>query len=233
MTVVVDSLRHIVETVLLAVGALLPLVDPLSSAPIYHQLTATLGPTERAAMAKSVAFNSFLLLLGSVFVGAYVLRFFGLSIPAVQIAGGVVLCAMGWKLLNKPEVSDTVARATTAEAGPNDARRRAFYPLTMPLTVGPGSISVAIALGANRGSHARSFLITGTGHALGILTIAGTVYVCYRYAGHIVSRLGETVRSAMMRLSAFIVLCIGVQLVWNGIEALLVMTFPGAARGGR
>jgi multiple antibiotic resistance protein len=231
MGVVLDSLRHIIETALLAVGALLPLVDPLASAPIYDQLTTSLWSTERAEMARTVARNSFLLLLGSVFVGAYVLDFFGLSVPAVQIAGGIVLCAMGWNLLNRPDTPDAAARATAAEAGAHDVRRRAFYPLTMPLTVGPGSISVAIALGANRSADVRSLLMTGIGHALGILMIAASVYICYLYARHIASRLGETGRSAVIRLSAFIVLCIGVQIAWNGINALLVSTFPSATHG--
>jgi multiple antibiotic resistance protein len=182
-------------------------------------------------MAKAVALNSFLLLLSCAFVGAYVLDFFGLSIPAVQVAGGIVLCAMGWTLLNRPDAPpDAVSRATAAEAGTGNLRGRAFFPLTMPLTVGPGSISVAITLGANPHRDVRSLFVTAFGHALGILVVAASVYLCYRYAHVLVRRLGDTGRTVVMRLSSFILLCIGVQIAWNGIHAVIVATFPGSAR---
>jgi multiple antibiotic resistance protein len=230
MLTVLDSLRHIAATMLLAVAALLPIVDPLADVPIYLQLTAGLRPAERAELSKTVAFNSFLLLLASTLVGAYVLDFFGLSIPAVQVAGGFVVCAMGWSLLHRPESPEAQSRATAAEAAAVDTlRRRAFYPLTMPLTVGPGSISVAITLGANPSSNVRSLLVTAVGHALGIVIIAVSVYVCYRYADPIVRKLGETGRTVLMRLSAFLLLCIGVQIAWNGIHGLLASAFPNVA----
>ena len=226
-----SSLHHILATLLLTVGALLPIVDPLSSAPLYLQMTSGLKPDEQAAMAKAVARDSFLLLLSCAFVGAYVLDFFGLSIPAVQVAGGIVLCAMGWKLLNRPDVPDALARATAAEAEIGNLRRRAFYPLTMPLTVGPGSLSVAITLGANPHRDVRSLFVTAFGHALGILVVAASVYLCYRYAHVLVRWLGDTGRSVVIRLSSFILLCIGVQIAWNGIHGLVVTTFPGSAAG--
>ena len=229
MLAVFDSLTHIVGIMLLAVGALLPIVDPLGSTPLYVQLTTGIGPDQRVDMAKAVALDSFLLLLVCTFVGAYVLDFFGLSIPAIQVAGGVVLFAMGWIMLNRPDAPDVPAEAPAPVADANSLDRRAFYPLTMPLTVGPGSISVAITLGANPHSDVRSLFITAVGHALGILIIAASVYICYRYADVIVRKLGQTGRSVVMRLSAFVLLGIGVQIIWNGIHALLVATFPSAA----
>ena len=134
---------------MLAVGALLPIVDPLGGAPIYLAMTANLTSAERIRMAKSVAINSFLLLIASALIGAYVLDFFGLSVPAVQVAGGIVVCMIGWSLLNSPDTPPAVERSGAPAATPDDLSRRAFYPMTMPLTVGPGSISVALTLGAN------------------------------------------------------------------------------------
>jgi len=207
---------------LLAIGALLPIVDPLAGAPLYLSLTTDLRAEERAAMAQYVAWNSFVLLLASMFVGAYVLDFFGLSVPAVQVAGGIVVATMGWELLNKPETNEAASRASAVEeAAAEKLRTRAFYPLTMPLTVGPGSISVAITLGANPSPDVRALLITGAGHAMGALVVALAVYFCYRYAHVIVAKLGETGRSVVTRLSAFLLMCIGVQIAWNGVSALL------------
>jgi multiple antibiotic resistance protein len=89
---ILAGLLHFGSIVMLAVGALLPIVDPLGGAPIYLAMTSGLSSMERARMAKSVAVNSFLLLIASALAGAYVLDFFGLSIPSVQVAGGIVVC---------------------------------------------------------------------------------------------------------------------------------------------
>jgi len=224
----VGGLRQFAETVLLAVGALLPIVDPLGGAPIYLAMTADVALGERARLAQAVAVNSFLLLIASVLVGAYVLDFFGVSIPAVQVAGGIVVCAVGWSLLNTPTAPAASDRATTATTG-QPLSERAFYPLTMPLTVGPGSISVALTLGANPPRAFRPLLVTSVAHGLGVFIVAASVWICYRYAGPILRKLGSTGTSVVVRLSAFILLCIGVQIVWNGLGELLLrlMGKPG------
>ena len=98
---------------------------------------------------------------------------------------------------------------------------RAFYPLTLPITVGPGTISVAITIGANHPRNVHSLLINGTADAIGAALIALTVFACYRYADLVLRRLGETGTSVLVRLSAFILFCIGVQILWNGASALL------------
>src|ERR1700683_2136064 len=139
MTTVLNALLHFGSVVLLAVGALLPIVDPLGGAPIYLAMTASLTHEERGRMAKAVAINSFLLLLSSALIGAYVLDFFGLSIPAVQVAGGAVVCMLGWSLLNGPTSPTVLGRNDARTTTPEDLEQRAFYPMTMPLTVGPGS----------------------------------------------------------------------------------------------
>ena len=220
---------HFVKTVLLAVGALLPIVDPLAGAPIYLAMTAGLSPDHRRPMAKAVAVNSFFLLLASMLAGAYVLDFFGLSIPSVQVAGGMVVCAIAWSLLVRPDSPGSLSRATQPPIAAADLSQRAFYPLTMPLTVGPGSMSVALTLGANPEQGLRSKVITAAAHTVGILIVAVAVYLCYRHADRIVKQLGPTGTGVAMRLSAFILLCIGVQITWNGVRALLVSVLPNAA----
>ncbi len=226
---ILSDLRHFAGTVLLAVGALLPIVDPLGAAPIYLAITGGLTAEERRRMAKAVAVNSFLLLIASALIGAYVLDFFGLSIPAVQVAGGIVVCAIGWSLLNSPNAPSALARSGAPSVTPDDLGQRAFYPLTLPLTVGPGSISVALTLGANPTPGLRPLVLTALAHALGIVIVALCVYLCYRYADRILKKLGPTGTDVVVRLSAFILLCIGVQICWNGLHALLLSTFPNAA----
>jgi multiple antibiotic resistance protein len=226
---VISDFNHFASIVLLAIGALLPIVDPLGSAPIFIAMTVGLTPAERVRMAKKVAINSFLLLIASVLIGAYVLDFFGLSIPAVQIAGGVVVCAIAWSLLNKPNSPPALAQEGPTTATADDFGQRAFYPLTMPLTVGPGAISVALTLGASPKQGVRPLVETALGHAFGILIVAVSVYLCYRYAHRIVKRLGPIGTSVVERLSAFILLCIGVQICWNGLHTLIITAFPTTA----
>jgi multiple antibiotic resistance protein len=224
-----NALLDFASVVLLAVGALLPIVNPLGGAPIYLAMTSGLTHEERARIAKAVAINSFLLLIASTLIGAYVLDFFGLSIPAVQVAGGMVVCAVAWSLLNSPNSPPALQRTVPHAATPDDLSQRAFFPMTMPLTVGPGSISVALTLGANPAPGLRSQLATALAQLVGILIVAAGVYLCYRYADRILQKLGATGTSVVVRLSAFILLCIGVQIGWNGIHALIANSFRAAA----
>ncbi len=210
------DLRQIIEGILLVFAALFPIVNPLGGAPIFLAMTSAYTPPERALLAWSVAVNAFVLLLVSVATGTYVLEFFGLSVPVVQVGGGLVVSFLGWRLLQDP---DALERPSPANAP--SRRSLAFYPLTMPLTVGPGSISVAITIGANHPHSVRSLLINGPSVLIGVTLIAATVFVSYRYADRISRMLGATGMSVFLRLSAFILLCIGVQIVWNGASALL------------
>jgi multiple antibiotic resistance protein len=138
--------------ILLMVGAVLPVVNPLGDAPIFLAMTPGCDELTRADLAKRIAFYSFILLLGSMLLGSFVLRLFGLSLPVVQVAGGAVVCALGWKLLaENPKPADVTIDLVHANLM---ALGRAFSPLTMPLTIDAGVISVAITVGAN---HAHTF----------------------------------------------------------------------------
>jgi multiple antibiotic resistance protein len=217
-------LGHFVQVVSLAVAALLPIVNPLGSAAMYLQLTSSIDPKQRDRLARLVVFDAFLLLLGATLLGAYVLDFFGISIPAVQVAGGIVVCAIAWPLLMNADKSGGAAHKGAVEAF-EAWKPRAFYPLAMPITVGPGSLSVALTLGANPSHTMRATAITVLAHALGILIVCASVYVCYRYGDALLRRLGPTGVSVLTRLLAFILLCIGVQIAWNGVHGFVVGAF--------
>jgi multiple antibiotic resistance protein len=150
-----------------------------------------------------------------------VLEFFGLSVPVVQVGGGLVVSILGFRLLQDPDALDRPAPGDT-----HPTRGLAFYPLTMPLTVGPGSISVAITIGANHPHSVRSLLINGPAILIGVTLVAATVLIAYRYADRLSRIIGETGMNVLLRLTAFILLCIGVQIVWNGASALM-RTLPG------
>lgn len=223
------ELRQFFETMVLAVAALLPIVNPLGGAPVY--LAKTMGLSEEAhdELSRRVAINCFLLLVLSTFIGAYVLDFFGISVPAVQVGGGAVVCAIAWQLLSEPDQPHMSAQDAVRATTPADLARRAFYPLTMPLTVGPGSISVAITLGANQ-PRGTPLIVTALGHIAAIVVVVIIVFLCYRYAQRILNKLGDVGTAIVTRLTAFILLCIGVQIVWNGVAGLIASLHGGPGR---
>ena len=217
---IADDLRLFLESMLLALATLLPIVNPLGAAPVYLAKTIDLTTQEHVDLARRVAVNCFLLLLASLLIGAYVLEFFGLSVPIVQVAGGLLVCSLAWSLLHQPdEPLEWVQDAAHTIRRP-DLRTRAFYPLTMPLIVGPGSISVAITLGANQAHEFHPLIVESFAHATGVLLVGIAVYATLRYAEPILRRLGATGTAVLLRMSAFILLCIGVQIIWNGVSSL-------------
>jgi multiple antibiotic resistance protein len=220
-----QDIHHFIGLVLLAIAALFPIVDPLGGAPIYLAMVSSLSPVDRARTARLVSINSFFLLAISVLIGAYVLDIFGVSIPAVQVGGGLIVCAIGWSFLMTPGSPAVSDRTSTPDS--DVVTQRAFYPLTMPLTVGPGSISVAITLGANPPRGLRSLFTTALAHVIGVFIVAVSIYLCYRYADRILNKLGRTGTNVLIRLSAFILFCIGVQIIWNGLRALLSTVLHG------
>ncbi|HYM27517.1 MAG TPA: MarC family protein [Steroidobacteraceae bacterium] len=203
---------------LLTFAGLFPIVNPLEAAPFFLSLTAGLAESERNVLARKAATNGFLLLLGSLALGPWLLEVFGIELPVVRIAGGLVVAALGWKLLSQ----DTYSDHGNVEGGRNN-KVGSFYPLTMPLTVGPGSMSVAITIGSGKPAgipHWSAFAEHATGAVLGLLAIALTIYLAYRFAATMGRLLGETGLEVLVRLSAFILMCIGIQIIWNGYSAL-------------
>jgi multiple antibiotic resistance protein len=207
-----------VKVFFLIVSALFPIVDPVSGSPVFLALTSDYSPETRRALSRQVAVYSFFLMIGSYFVGSHVLGFFGVSLPVVQVGGGLVVVAVGWGLLMQKDEAREPARRNTQ---PQDVYRRAFYPLTLPLTVGPGSISIAITLGANSthryGVHI--WLILAAVLATGLIGVS--IFLCYGFSDRLARALGETAMNVIVRLSSFLLVCIGVQIIWNGISALL------------
>jgi multiple antibiotic resistance protein len=206
------------NTFLLVYAGLFPIVNPVGAAPIFLALTHGQSARVRDSLAWRVAVNGFVLLLGSLFVGSHVLVFFGITLPVLRIAGGLAVASFGWRLLRDGATVDDKTEAHQSES------IDAFYPLTMPLTVGPGSIAVAIALGAQRPQEATGPLdiaILAAAASAGLAAIALTIFICYRFADRMVSMLGMAGMNVMIRLSAFILLCIGIQIIWSGYSALV------------
>ena len=218
----VAAIIHILKSCLVVLTALFPIVNPLGNTPIFLSLTPGYSSEERTILSRKIALNSFWLLTGSMLVGSHILSFFGISIPVVQVGGGFVVMSTGWALLQQREAEHSRAQAQK-KITIRDIANRAFYPLTLPLTVGPGSISVALTLGVNEAPQ-RSNLVRLIAAIIGPALVALTIYLSYRFAERIARGLGETAMNVIVRLTSFILLCIGVQIVWEGVRTLL--NFP-------
>ena len=207
----------IVRNILLVYAALLPIVNPLGMAPIFASMTLGYDVGIRRTVAMRVAINGIVLLMASLFIGSYVLDFFGVSIAAVQLGGGLVVMVAGWHILNQQ--SNVSERHIDTQPSSEAILSQAFYPLTMPLTVGPGSIAVALTLGSNL--HAETHLqliVSALVSTIGIALIGLTIYLCYRFSDGLQRLLGHNGTSIVVRLSAFILVCIGVQIMFNGVN---------------
>ena len=208
---------------LLAFPALFSIVNPLGGAFIFLGATEHFGVKLRNELAKWIAIYSFAIVTASMYVGAYVLTFFGISISVLRAAGGIVIAAAAWRMLNAPDDEapksgdDVVADLPATHT----VRRMAFYPLTMPITTGPGTISVAVSLGTNRPRATEALLSFVAESMLAIALICALVYVLYRYSAPLSRLIGPTGTVIVTRVSAFLLFCIGVQVFWNGAAELL------------
>jgi multiple antibiotic resistance protein len=223
-------MKAVVREVLLIFAALLPIVNPLGMAPIFAEMTLGYSEKIRRTVAMRVAINGVGLLVASLFIGSYVLEFFGISLAAVQVGGGLVVTIAGWSILNKKNWAED----KKVESAPNgqEILSQAFYPITMPLTVGPGSIAVALTLGSNLHVETHLQLVYSALAAVaGILSVGVAIFLCYWLSEGLQRVLGPTGTSILIRLSAFLVVCIGIQIMFNGLQDFYRLLKAGTGGG--
>jgi multiple antibiotic resistance protein len=217
------------KTILLVPLTLLPILNPIGNAPVFAAAVAGAGGITQQKVARQVALNSWFLLIGAMFVGSHVLAFFGISLPVVRIAGGLLVATTGWRYLNE-QAGDIQRAAEPATEWTDEAlKTRSFYPISFPLTVGPGSITAAITLGAAAPVGLFDRVVSFGSSSLGIALTSAIIYLFYRYASRIVDMLGKPGTIIVRRLFAFILLCVGIQIAWLGATELLAQASMNAA----
>ena len=200
---------------LIAAPALFGIVNPIAGAFIFREATADRTHGERVALAKRVGAYSLLMMLGALGLGSYLLAFFGISLAALRIAGGIILALFAWELLGAPEKRDERKQEQASEVSASSKEDIAFFPLTLPFTVGPGTISVAVAIGS--GHPANRELSFFGGVALAAALLAGVIALTYAYSDRLIDKLGRNGSRTVTRLSAFLLFCIGIQLLITGV----------------
>jgi multiple antibiotic resistance protein len=208
-------------------AALFPVVNPPGSALVFLSLTKRATAKTRRALARRISINAFFVMAGSLLVGATVLQVYGITVPVLRVAGGLVVAISGWRLLNSGSTKEEDALTSDAKT---EYSKQAFYPLTLPLTTGPGTIAVLVSLGLTRVSYGNSpeyvkFFISGL---LATMTIALAVYLCFSFSDWVEKVLGRGGTDIAVRLSAFILFCLGVQIVWSGAVDLLKPLITGS-----
>ncbi len=200
-------------------GGLFPVLNPLSYAFIFLGLTRALNSVTRRSLARKIGINTFILLTVVLWIGQWFMQIFGISVGIVQVGGGLVVAYLGWYTMNQPEdINDTNSKMIKNE---EDANKQAFFPLTMPMTAGPGSIAVALTIGAQaNASNLPLTLAAKLGATTGILFAALTVYFCYAYSSAITKKLGPSAIIVVIKLSAFIIFCIGLSIILHGFQQL-------------
>ncbi len=215
------------KSFLFVLATMLPILNPAATAPIFLSMTEGASPATRAVLARRIARNMVWLMTGSMLVGSYVLDFFGISLPIVRVGGGLILASVAWRLLGAtPGTPDS--RAGLAEAfTPDHAVRQSFYPLTFPISCGPASISVAITVGVALHDVKLVMSLARMGGAVLALALIGLLlYFAFRYGQHFLRLIGDAGTAVFLRLTAFILLCLGVQIVWEGLRELLIEILP-------
>jgi multiple antibiotic resistance protein len=218
------QIERLIPGILFGFTGLIGIINPFGMAFVFLERTQSLTEGERATLSKRLATNVFFTLLVIFFVGAPVLNFFGISMEALRIGGGFAVAVAGWSMLNAPDVPTSDSTPHVGDL--QKLMARAFFPLTVPLTIGPGSIAAGIALHANRTRTAADYLTSGLVSIAVAALVAFAIWQIYSRATALAHYLGSEGTKVAMRVSAFLLLCVGVQIMLTGVAAF-VQTLPG------
>jgi multiple antibiotic resistance protein len=208
---------------LLAFTALLPLINPIGSALIFLGLVGDEPVKIYHQLARRIAIATFFFLVVIEFLGSLLLDFFGISLPIIQLTGGVVIAATAWALLFEKDTNSHAAGKQQEIAGSlpdenDNLNAKVFYPFTFPLTAGPGSLAVMVTLSAHAaGNGLLDKVEAHVGITLAVIALSASVYVCYAYAPQLIKAISPATVHGLLRIIAFILMCIGVQIAWNGL----------------
>jgi multiple antibiotic resistance protein len=220
LSTIYDQIVLVLQASILVLAALFPIVNPIGSAAVFLAMVEPISEELQRKLVNRITTYSFFLLFASMLCGGKILSFFGVSLYSVQIGGGIIVAVNGWLLLTRD-----AQKVSATTPNPEEVMNQAFYPYTLPITVGPGSISVAVALGAHLPTqlHAKSFVSPDilAASILGTVVTCAIVYICYRWARSASILLGKSGTTVLMRLSSFILFCIGIQILTSGIRSYI------------
>lgn len=221
----VDTFIHLV---FIGFVALFPVVNPIGSAFIVSPYFAELSRKERINAVKKITFFSFCICAVTVFVGHWILGLFGLSIPVIQLAGGIMICKIGWEFLtsdNKEVPEKNPAAKQTPEPVPR-LESKLLYPITFPVTTGAGTIAVLFTLSAHGANANLAVYLLNVGALLvSIVGVCILIFLFYVNTNRLISYIGSNNEQIIDRFMAFLIFCVGLQIAAGGIASLVKLNF--------
>lgn len=214
-----NLLQDFISDIPVAFMALITVINPLGTGFVLSAMTDGITVDQRKKLARKIVMNCIGIFLVVLVFGSYILIFFGLNISVIRVAGGLLLAFMGWSMLNAPDATDT---SSVGAVDSDTYFKKAFYPFTFPVTSGPGCIAVIFTLAVHHGASKDIYVqLAGLlGTFIGLVGVAIVVYFCYVYSYVIEKKLGPDGAHALNRIMAFVTLCIGLQILWAGIQGL-------------
>ena len=219
------DLHSFIHLLFIGVIALFPVVNPIGSAFILAPYFTDLTEDQKRNAVKKITLYAFFICTGALFIGHWILELFGLSIPVVQLAGGIMICKIGWEFLSSDKESsqsDAEKNANNSMSGYESIQTKLFYPITFPMTTGAGTISVLFTLSAHSAGHTiKDYLIGSGAILLAIIFICLLIYIFYLNAKTMLAHLGSKGEMIINRITAFLIFCVGLQIAITGIRSLI------------
>ncbi len=219
------SVHELIYAFVSAFMALFPVIDPIGDGFIINNFLGNMDRGERKTAIRKIITNCLLIGIGSLLIGHLILLLFGLAVPVVQVAGGIVICKTGWEWLSDSKPARTDDKSVKVSV--KDIEDRLFYPISFPIALGPGTISVIFALMANNTSAKGQLLHTWINYsivALAIISILIILYIFLLHGPKIMKKLGSSVNLIINKMIAFITFCIGIQILVTGISKIFHLT---------
>jgi len=215
-----EHLNSYINIILSSFITLFPVVNPIGTAFILNPFFNDLSKSEQKSIAKKVAIYAFFICLITLLLGQYILEVFGLSIPVVQLAGGIIICKIGWEFMG-----DTQEKSELELKGSNSLNsimKKAFYPITFPTTTGAGTIAVLLALTAhNKGATYLNSLFNISAILIAVIAISILIFIFYSNTTRLLNFFGEAQKNIVNKISAFLVFCVGLEIATTGLFKLI------------
>ncbi len=217
-----EHLHNFLHLLFIGLIALFPVVNPIGSALIINPYLARLSENDRKIAVNKITVYAFSICIVSLFAGHWVLELFGISIPVIQLAGGILICKMGWESLSADQQEDPDKEIDDSQnVATSSVKNQLFYPLTFPITTGAGTISVLFTLSAHSAdSNWENYLINTSAILLAILIMCAMVYFFYNNTKKMVDRLGNNGQNIANRIFAFLIFCVGLEIATSGVKTL-------------
>ncbi|MNK21371.1 inner membrane protein [compost metagenome] len=218
------GIQSFLDMLFIGVIALFPVVNPIGSAFIVNPFLSNLSAQEKRKAVTKITLYAFTLCTISFFAGHWILQLFGITIPIVQLAGGIMICKIGWELLSSDKKNEKVSAETDLNENSNysNVKDNLFYPITFPITTGAGSLSVLFTLSAHSADkHINLYLINTAAILLAIIMMCVLIYFFFLNTKKIIRVIGPDGEKILNRIIAFLIFCVGLQIAVTGIKSLI------------